>query len=175
MNDPMHQFAGAPVEANGLPSAAIPPELAEQKDAYVRLAADFDNYKRRTRRDSERDAAAKKEALIHELLPVLDNLELALACDRSAASDSLHSGVEMTRNRLVGVLRAHGVAAVDDVGRPFDARRHEAVAVRREPARPDRDVLAVVQRGYVLGERVFRPAKVIVNDLDPLSEAGHAG
>jgi molecular chaperone GrpE len=145
--------------------AILQKQLAAQKDDYLRLAADFDNFQKRTRRDSGQQAAAEKEAFIRELLPILDNLERALASEQSIPSEPLHQGVTMTLQQMGQLLRRHGIEAVEDVGRPFDPYRHEAVSVRNDPCRPDKIILEVVQRGYCRGDTVFRPAKVIVNDL----------
>ena len=146
-------------------SAIVKNELAVQRDAYLRLAADFDNFKKRTQRDSEQRAAAEKESFIHELLPILDNLERALACESSASAAQLHQGVEMTLLLLDRLLQGHGVEAVEEVGKPFDPHRHEAVSLGYDASQPDHSVLEVVQRGYCQRHKVFRPAKVIVNDL----------
>ena len=141
---------------------------AAQKDQYLRLAADFENFRKRTRRDSERQAAAEKEAFIRDLLPILDILERALA------SEQMHEGVEMVLEQLSQLLQHHGIQAVEDVGRPFDPHRQEAVVVRHDPLQPDHVVLAVNQRGYCRGDQVFRPAKVTVNDLAAVSGASDA-
>ena len=138
--------------------------LASKQDEYLRLAADFDNFRKRTRRDSEQQAAAEKESFIQDLLPILDNLERALACEESTSSEQLHEGVEMTLKQLGGLLHRHGIEAVEALGKPFDPHRHEAVAVGHDPGQPDQIVLEVIQRGYCRGDKVFRPAKVIVND-----------
>jgi len=150
-------------------------QLAAKQDDYLRLAADFDNFKKRTRRDSEQQAAAQKEAFISDLLPVLDNLERALASKPSAAAAQLHQGVTMTLQQVGQLLQRHGIKAVEDVGRPFDPHRHEAVALRHDRRQPDQIVLEVTQRGYCRGDHVFRPAKVIVNDLSHSPGAHHAG
>jgi molecular chaperone GrpE len=108
--------------------------LAAQKDDYLRLAADFDNFKKRTRRDSEQQAAAEKEAFIRDLLPILDNLERALASEQSISSESLHQGVEMTLQQLGQLLQRHGIEVSRTLAGPFDPHRHEAVSVRHDPA-----------------------------------------
>lgn len=149
----------APADPSLLRSA-----LAAQKDDYLRLAADFDNFRKRTRRDSEQQAAAEKESFIRDLLPILDNLERALDCEGAASSEQLHQGVKMTLQQLAALLHNHGIESVEDVGRPFDPHRHEAVSVAHDPSQPDHLVLKVIQRGYYRGDKVFRPAKVIVND-----------
>ena len=150
--------------------------LAEQKDRYLRLAADFDNFKKRTRRDSGLAAAAEKESFIHDLLPVLDNLERALTAETSPAFTPLHQGVAITLQQLSRLLHSHGIEAVEDVGRLFNPHRHEAVGTRHDPSQPDQTVLEVIQHGYCRGDHVFRPAKVIVNVLDHSpGVSGHAG
>ena len=149
--------------------------LAQQKDDYLRLAADFDNFKKRSRRDSEQQAAAQKEAFIGELLPALDNLERALASDKAADSTQLRQGVTLTLQQLARLLQQHGIEAVEDLGQPFDPHRHAAVSIRNDPSQPDQMILEVTQRGYCRGAHVFRPAQVIVNDLRQAPEASHAG
>ena len=150
-------------------------EMSVQKDAYQRLADDFDSFKKRTQRESERQAAAQKDAFINELLPTLDNLERALASGHSDRSDSLYQGVAMTLQELRRLLQRHGIEAVDDAGEQFDPHRHDAISIRHDPHQPDQTVLAVTQRGYTRGDRLFRPAKVIVNDLSLTPGALHAG
>jgi molecular chaperone GrpE len=152
-------------DAASVDPALLQTALAAQKDDYLRLAADFDNFRKRTRRDSEQQAAAEKESFIRDLLPILDNLERALACEGATSSGPLHQGVAMTLQQLGGLLHRHGIETVEDVGRPFDPHRHEAVAVGQDPSQSDHLVLKVIQRGYCRGDKVFRPAKVIVNDL----------
>lgn len=155
-------------------SARLQEELAAQKDAHLRLAADFENFQKRTRRDSAQQAAMEKEAFIRDLLPILDNLERALASEESIASEPLYQGVTMTLQQMGQLLGRHGIEAVEDLGRPFDPHRHEAVSVRYDPSRPDRTILEVAQRGYLRGDTVFRPARVVVNDLSHPPGVRHA-
>ena len=149
-------------------------ELTRQKDLHLRLAADFDNFRKRTAQDTGRRAAAQKEAFIRELLPVIDNLERAVT-NHQSAREQLRQGVRMTLQQLHHLLRQHGIEAEDSVGRPFDPHRHEAVGVRHDPSQPDHVILETAQRGYRRGNDVFRPAKVIVNDLSAPEAASHAG
>ena len=176
----MHAKKHSAVRPTALPDRPADPvvfqeELAAQKDDYLRLAADFDNFKKRTRRDAEQQAAAQKEAFIADLLPALDNLVRALAAEQPTDSASLHQGVTMTLQQLGQLLHDHGIEAVEDLGRPFDPHRHEAVSVRHDSNQPDQLVLEVIQRGYCRGDKVFRPAKVIVNDLNHSPGASYAG
>jgi molecular chaperone GrpE len=156
-----------PVES-AVPSArsAEASELAEVKDRLFRLAADFENFRKRTAQETERRAAAQKELFIHDLLPAIDNLERALASGNTSTShEQLRQGVQMTFHQLQQLLRRHGIEPEESLGQVFDPRRQEALSTRRDPARPDHTVLEVLQRGYRRGQEVFRPAKVIVNDL----------
>jgi molecular chaperone GrpE len=146
-------------------SEALLKDLAEQKDLHLRLAADFDNFKKRSRQETEARAAAQKESFIVELLPVMDNLERALAVGASRDFAQFHRGVEMTLKQLQQLLRQHGVESEDIIGKPFDPHRHEGLSQGHDPDKPDHAILEVVQRGYQKGAKVVRPAKVIVNDL----------
>ena len=162
------------VDPGAVDATILLEKLAAQKDDYLRLAADFDNFKKRTRRDAEQKSAAEKEAFILDLLPVVDNLERALACEPSASSKPLRQGVEMTLEQLNRLLQSHGIANVEAVGRQFDPHLHEAISTRRDPGQPDHSVLEVIQRGYCRGEKLFRPARVVVNDLGNPAGAGRA-
>src|SRR6202142_3436414 len=153
------------VEAATTEPDPLPDELAKQKDLNLRLAADFENFKRRNRQEGETRAAAQKESFIQELLPVIDNLERALAAGAASGSKQFHQGVEMTLQQLRLLLRQHGVETEEIAGQPFDSRWHEAVSQRRDPAQADHAILEVFQRGYRRGEKILRPAKVVVNDL----------
>jgi len=150
-------------------------ELVEQKDLNLRQAAEFENFKRRSRQESEARAAAQKESFIHELLPSIDNLERALASGASPGSSQFHQGVEMTLQQLRLLLRQHGIETEEIAGLPFDPHRHEAISRRHDPSQADRSILEVFQRGYQRGEKVFRPAKVAVNDRMAPEKASHAG
>lgn len=145
--------------------AALEAELAALDDRYRRLAADFDSFRKRTARDADQRAAAQKTAFIRELLPVVDNLERALATHASTSADQLRRGIEMTHGELIQLLHRHGIEPDDPSGLPFDPHRHEAVNIRFDPAQADHLVLDVLQRGYVRGTEIIRPARVVVNDL----------
>ena len=149
-------------------------ELTRQKDLYLRLAADFDNFRKRTAQDTERRAAAQKEAFIRELLPVIDNLERAVT-NHMSTREQLRQGVQMTLQQLHQILRHHGIEAEDSVGQQFDPHRHESIGSRHDPSQPDHVILETAQRGYRRDSEVFRPAKVIVNDLSRAEATSHAG
>ena len=154
-------------------TASLQAELAAQNDRFLRLAADFDNYRKRTAQENERRGAAQKEAVLRELLPVIDNLERALLS--SASADQLREGVQMTLQQLQQLLRRHGLEPEESLGRPFDPNRHEALRTAHDPSRPPGVVLEVFERGYRRGNDVFRPARVVVNDSEQPQETRHAG
>jgi molecular chaperone GrpE len=137
-------------------------ELTRQKDLHLRLAADFDNFRKRTAQESECRAAAQKEAFIGDLLPVIDNLERAVA-NGTSTREQLRQGVQITLQQLHQLLRRHGIEAEDSLGQPFDPNRHEAIGSRKEVSQPNHVILETAQRGYRRGNEVFRPAKVIIN------------
>jgi molecular chaperone GrpE len=155
-------------------SEALLKDLAEQKDLHLRLSADFENFKRRSRQESEVRAVAQKESFIVELLPVMDNLERALASGAVQDSAQFRQGVEMTFKQLRQLLRQHGVESEEIVGKPFDPHRQEALSQGHDPAQPEHAILNVVQRGYHRGAKVVRPAKVVVNG-PTTSKQGHHG
>ncbi len=163
----------APADVSGTESELLRAELAEQKDQNLRLAADFENFKRRSRQESEVRASAQKESFIQELLPVLDNLERAMGSGASPDSRQFHQGVKLTLQQMRGLLHQHGIEIQECVGQPFDPHQHEAVALHHDPAQPDHAILEVYQSGYRRGESVFRPAKVVVNDLTHSTQARH--
>jgi molecular chaperone GrpE len=150
-------------------------EFAALTDRYQRLAADFDSFRKRTARDTERSAAAQRDGLLRELLPVGDNLERALATHPSASAEQLRGGIEMTHQQLVALLKRHGVEAEKSLGETFDPHRHEAISSRFVPDAPDHAVVEVVQRGYRRGDEVVRPAQVIINDLELVDDDAHGG
>src|SRR5258705_3268956 len=144
---------------------SIETELVAQKDLYLRLAAEFDNFRKRTAQETGRRAAAQKEAFIRELLPIVDNLERAVSSE--ASPEQLRDGVRMTVQQLKQLLRRHEIEPEETEGQTFDPNRHEAIAQRRDPSQPDHAIWETFQRGYRRGKEVFRPAKVAVNNLSP--------
>lgn len=144
-------------EATGLADklAALEAREKELVDRLARLQADFENFRRRSREESAQAAGRGKEAFVRALLPVLDNLDRALA----HADDE---GLQLLARQLHDALVAQGVAVLDPQGDAFDAKLHEAIAQEaREGAKPG-TILVVAEKGYVLDGRVLRPARVVV-------------
>jgi molecular chaperone GrpE len=146
--------------------AALEQELAVERERYLRLAADFDNHRKRIAREMDRRAASQKEALVRDLLPAVDNLERALT---AKAGENLRDGVKMIHGQLLETLKRHGFEPRDDLGQPFDGRFHDGIAVGHRPEMPDLSVIEVWERGWMRGGELFRPAKVLVNKLNTLS------
>ena len=140
------------------------PEPADVwKERYLRLHADVENTKKRLARSSAREVAAQKEALLRDMLPVADGLDLALMHTPDHQDNrGILQGIEMVRNILNKFFADHGVKAIDAWGQPFDPRRHEAIGVMAHPKFPPNTVVKVEQKGYLIGDKLLRPAQVVV-------------
>ena len=140
-------------------------ELAAERDEYLALAqrvqADFDNYRKRAIRDQERLVAHAHERLVRELLPVLDDLERALEAAEQHEEAKLVEGVQLVERSLRAALAKEGLAEIDTDG-AFDPHVHEALLTQPSDEAESGSVLGVVQRGYRLGDKIVRPARVIV-------------
>lgn len=144
--------------------AAKEEELKALNDKYLRLAAEFDNYKRLAQRDQRDQIRFGNEQLLKELLPVVDNLERAIkAAKDSKGSDGLVQGVDLTLKQLNGALGKFGVQPIPTVGEAFDPSGHQAVATVPSDQVPEKHVVEEFQRGYRLHDRILRPAMVTVS------------
>ena len=139
-------------------------ELEAERDELLndlkRVAADFENYRKRVARDQESLVARAHERLVKELLPVLDDLERALAAAEEHEEAKLEEGVRLVHRELKDALDREGLAEIETNGR-FDPHVHEALLSQPSEAE-EGSVLEVVQKGYRLGDRVLRPARVVV-------------
>ena len=140
-------------------------ELEKERDEYLdalrRLKAEFDNYRKRTAREHEAMSARATEALLRELLPILDDLERALEAAEQHEEAKLEDGVRLVHRELEEAVRRHGLEEIETNG-AFDPHVHEALLTQPgEEAEPG-SVLQVLQKGYRLGDRVLRPARVVV-------------
>ena len=134
--------------------------LAALEDQLKRVAADFDNYKKRAARERAEYIALANERLVKELLPILDDLERALAAAEEHQEAQLEEGVRLVHRALAGLLERHGVQAIETEGK-FDPHVHEALLSQPSEAE-EGSVVDVVQKGYRLGDRVVRPARVVI-------------
>jgi molecular chaperone GrpE len=144
------------------------PEGAEESapaplddDRYLRLAADFDNYRKRVAREQAELTQRANERLLNELLPVLDDLERALEAAAQHEEAKLEEGVRLVHRSLLGLVERHGLSEIATEG-TFDPHVHEALLTQPGEGKEEGAVLQVLQKGYRLGDKVLRPARVIV-------------
>jgi molecular chaperone GrpE len=156
----------APVEQVEEPTleervAALETERDERLDDLKRLAAEFENYRKRVARDQESLVARAHERLVKELLPVLDDLERALEAAAEHEEAKLEEGVRLVHRELRDALAKEGLVEIETNGR-FDPHVHEALLSQPSEA-DDGAILEVIQKGYRLGDRVLRPARVVIS------------
>jgi molecular chaperone GrpE len=153
--------------------AAVEAERDEHLNDLKRVAAEFENYRKRVLRDQVSRVARAHERLVKELLPVLDDLERALAAAEEHEEAKLEEGVRLVHRELAAALEREGLAEIETSGR-FDPHVHEALLSQPSDAE-EGSVLEVVQKGYRLGDRVLRPARVVVAAPPPLPEDDGGG
>jgi molecular chaperone GrpE len=142
-------------------------ELAELKDKYLRTLAENENARRRIRQQSEDSVRLQKENLLRDLLPIVDNLERAVdAAKGSADGKSIVDGVRMVLASLMDFLKTNGVRPMASVGEQFDPNRHEAADQVAHPTHPPNTVVDEFHRGYLINDKVLRPARVVVSKGD---------
>jgi molecular chaperone GrpE len=146
-------------------SAELIAELERERDEYLdslqRLKAEFDNFRKRTARESAAQSARAGEALVKELLPVLDDLERALVAAEKHEEAKLEEGVRLVHRALADVLARAGLSEIE-TGGAFDPHVHEALLAQPVEGADAGAVVEVLQKGYRLGDRVLRPARVVV-------------
>lgn len=137
-------------------------ELQEER---LRMAAEMDNFKKRLAREHQEQMRYAAEKVLSDLLPALDNLDLAIqyGSDHEACANMMQ-GIEMTRKLLLDAVSKNGLMAVGENGEVFDPAMHEAIGVEADPDLEKGAVSKVLQRGYKLNDRILRPAKVMVNN-----------
>jgi molecular chaperone GrpE len=135
-------------------------KTVEYKDSWLRSQAEFQNYRRRIERDNELMHASMKGDIVKKVLPVLDDLERAL--QNRAVEDPWANGIELIARKFQTILENEGVKKIEAVGMEFDPNFHEAISHEPADGTQSGHVIAVVQNGYMIGERVIRPALVRV-------------
>ena len=149
--------------ASGAPAgtdAALREENQQLKDRYLRTLADFDNLRKRTEREKADFFRYAIGGVLKDVLPVLDNFDRAL--EHAEGGDEFHKGVLLIYKQLFDVLQRHGLKAIDETGVHFDPNIHEAVIREEDDSVPSHTVVAVLQKGYFLHDRLLRPALVKV-------------
>ncbi|HHW27960.1 MAG TPA: nucleotide exchange factor GrpE [Syntrophomonadaceae bacterium] len=142
--------------------AAKEKELNDLNQRFLRLAADFENYRRRTRQEAAEIRRTANERLLRELLPIIDNYERALEAAKKDLPENMYTGIEIIYRQLCNLLAQEGVEAIESVGKPFDPQYQEAFQRVESSEYPEGTVTAEVQKGYLLQGKVLRPALVIV-------------
>lgn len=137
-------------------------ERDAHKELLQRVAADFDNFRKRQVREREQQALAANERLVLDLLPVFDALELAVDAFDNHEADKVREGVAYVHRALLAALERAGATTIDPYGSPFDPAEHEALLAQPDPTVDEGVVLQVHQRGFRLGDRVIRPARVVI-------------
>lgn len=138
-------------------------EVAEEK--YLRLYAEFENYKKRTRAELDTERTYRAQSVMRDILPAIDNIERALAQKgESEEFKSLHKGVEMVYESLLSSLKDNGLEVIEALDKPFDPNLHQAVMQEQDQDKASGIVLDELQKGYKLKERVLRPSMVKVNE-----------
>lgn len=145
-------------------------EVAEWKDKYLRLHAEWDTYRRRTKEQREAEKALATEKLVTSLLPVLDDFERTIAYATENGEAGLLDGVKAVQSKLVSTLEKDGLETIDPAGEAFDALEAQAVATVDDPSVPDETVAQVYQKGYRMGTKVLRAAMVTVTTGGPKRE-----
>ncbi|MNH78788.1 heat shock protein GrpE [compost metagenome] len=139
-------------------------EVQEHQQRFLRSQADFDNFRRRTLKEKEELAKYASAKLITELLPVVDNLDRALAAvQENAEAESFSKGVDMIFRQLEGILSAEGLTPMNSVGQPFNPEYHQAIMQVESDDYEEGIVVEEVQKGYLLKDKVLRPAMVKVS------------
>jgi molecular chaperone GrpE len=137
-------------------------DAKEASNRYLRLAADFDNYKKRSRQEQTETVQQANADLIERLLPVVDNFHRVIESAPAEVDDAWLKGIKLTLQQLDELLASQGVSPIESVGTPFDPSLHEAIGHEESDEHPEDTVVTEVRRGYRLHDRVVRPALVRV-------------
>ncbi len=159
--NPAADMAQAETEELGQKLADYENKLGEMRDLLLRERAEIENQRKRLQRDLEQARRFANERLLGDLLPVCDGLERGLAVD-TADVKALREGMDLTLKALIKVAENNGLKQVDPLGQPFNPELHQAVGMVDAPQAAPNTVVTVMQKGYVLNERLLRPALVMV-------------
>ena len=137
-------------------------ELDEMRDRWLRKTAEFDNYRKRIERERREQSDQAIVDLLEALLPVVDDFDRALTVEAGPEADAYRKGVELIHAKLHDVLKKRGVRPIDALGADFDPNIHQAVMHEASPDHRDGEVIGELQKGYMLGDKLLRPAMVKV-------------
>ena len=143
-------------------------EIASLKDHLLRTRAEFDNIRKRLTREKEESLRYANQAILSDLLPLLDHLELGLqAATTTTDAASVVAGVKLIQSQFDRFLTDHGVTPIEALGKPFDPHWHEALSQEPSPGKPEGLVLHQRRRGYKIGDRLLRPSSVVTVGPSP--------
>jgi molecular chaperone GrpE len=156
---------------------ALRGELEAAQDRFVRLQAEFENFRRRSLKERQESLQYGHQNLVKDLLATVDNLERALghsAEDANADAESVLQGIELVKREMLGALGKHGVKVIEPLEEAFDPRYHEAMGQLPSASLEPNTVVEVLQKGYMINDRMLRPARVLVAREPEEEEAGAA-
>ncbi|MDS9471013.1 nucleotide exchange factor GrpE [Sporosarcina pasteurii] len=140
-------------------------QLQEEENKYFRVLADYDNFKRRSTQEKEAIQKYQSQRVLTSILPVLDNFERALSVEaKTDEAKSMMEGMDMIYRSLVDTLKSEGLIEIESLDKEFDPNFHQAVMTDKDEEKPSGVVLEEMQKGYILKDRVLRPAMVKVNE-----------
>jgi molecular chaperone GrpE len=177
-----NQSGGQTAESNSEVELEAKVEAARQEaqlnyDRFLRVSAEFDNYRKRSARETQDFRKYANETLLKELLPVVDTLELAInsAREESKGQESIVNGIDLTLKEILRVLNKFGVQPIEALNQPFDPVFHQAVVGQESDTHPKNTVIQELQKGYTLHDRLLRPAMVVVAKPKTDGGAGQTG
>jgi molecular chaperone GrpE len=149
-------------ESTDDPTAALRRERDDFKDRWVRKTAEFENYRKRIERERREQADQAVADLLESLLLVVDDFDRALTVEAGPEAEAYRAGVELIHAKLLDLLKKRGVRAIDALGADFDPNIHQAVMHESSPDHRDGEVIGELRKGYMLGDKLLRPAMVKV-------------
>src|SRR3954463_2738553 len=149
-------------EASADPVSELRRERDDMHDRWLRKTAEFDNYRKRIERERREQSDQAVVSVLQDVLLIVDDFDRALTVDAGGGADAYRKGVELIYQKLTDLLRKRGVRAFESLGADFDPNIHQAVVHESSPAHREGEVIAELQKGYMLGDRLLRPAMVKV-------------
>jgi molecular chaperone GrpE len=160
--EPQDASQAKPAAADDDPLAAVTRERDEYYDRLLRTSAEFDNYRKRVERERREQAESAVTDLMRDVLSLVDDFDRALQVDAAAQPDAYQRGIELIHKQLLDLLRKRGVTPIDALGADFDPHLHQAVSHEASPDHRDGEIIEEFRRGYMLRDRLLRPAMVKV-------------
>jgi molecular chaperone GrpE len=161
-DEPLTDMPDAPAASEPSELADLQRERDDFKDRWLRKSAEFDNYRKRIERERREQADQAVVGLLQDVLPVVDDFDRALTVDAGEGGTAYRKGVELIHGKLHDLLRRYGVTPIDALGADFDPNLHQAVVHEASPEHREGEVISELQKGYMIKDRLLRPAMVKV-------------